>query len=111
MKTVVFQAFAALLLAIVLPLHAEKVRVGFYLEDGFCGFDVKGERTGVCVDWAAAVAPINGWDVEWVNCSWSSQNLTSLNIFLVNSTKKNTNIVSCLSIIKSFTEHFKSCNN
>ena len=42
MKTV-FQAFAALLLAIVLPLHAEKVRVGFYLEDGFCGFDVKGE--------------------------------------------------------------------
>ena len=59
MKTVVFQAFAALLLAIVLPLHAEKVRVGFYLEDGFCGFDAKGERTGVCVDWAAAVAPIN----------------------------------------------------
>ena len=71
MKTVVFQAFAALLLAIVLSLHAEKVRVGFYLEDGFCGFDAKGERTGVCVDWAAAVAPINGWDVEWVNCSWS----------------------------------------
>lgn len=62
---------AALLLAMTLPLCAERVRIGFYLEDGFCGFDKGGERTGVCVDWATAVAPVNGWDVEWVNCSWS----------------------------------------
>ena len=67
----VSQALVALLLAIALPLRAEKVRIGFYLEDGFCGFDKEGGRTGVCVDWAAAVAPVNGWEVEWVNCSWS----------------------------------------
>ena len=67
----VFRVFAALLFSVVLPLGAEKVRIGFYLEDGFCGLDEKGERTGLCVDWAAAVAPINDWETEWVNCSWS----------------------------------------
>lgn len=64
------QTLATLLLVAVLPLCAEKVRVGFYQDAGWSELSKTGERIGIMPDWIARVAPFNDWEIEWVNCAW-----------------------------------------
>ena len=47
----------------------------------------------------------------WVNCTWLSKYLTSLDFISLNTTEKNTYVVACFSEVKSLSEHFKTCNN
>ena len=47
----------------------------------------------------------------WVNCTWLSKYLTSLDFISLNTTEKYTYVVTSLSIVKSLSEHLKTCNN
>ena len=47
----------------------------------------------------------------WVNCTWLSKYLTSLDFISLNTTEKNTYVVACFSEVKSLSEHFKTFNN
>ena len=46
-----------------------------------------------------------------VNCAGLCKNLTSLDLSSLNTTEENTYVVACLSIVKSLSEHLKTCNN
>ena len=42
----------------------------------------------------------------WFNCAWFGEHLTSFNCFTINSTEKATNVVTSLTTVENFFEHF-----
>ena len=47
----------------------------------------------------------------WVYCTWFSENLSSFDFISLNTTKKTTDVITSLSFVKEFTEHFDTSYN
>ena len=49
----------------------KRIRIGFYQEDGYYGFNQFGTRFGYNVDYMNRIAKINNWDIDYVDVSFA----------------------------------------